>query len=134
MEQDRHRSSIIPYLCVNGAESAIAYYSAVFEAKELDRYQDEPGGPIGHVTLEIYGARLFISDEFPEIGVTSPTTLGGTPVAIHVVVPEVDVTTKRATDLGATLLREPQDQPYGERISKIIDPFGHSWMLATLIT
>jgi PhnB protein len=133
METNSHRSPIVPYLCVTGAEAAIAFYSAVFGAQELDRYQDEPNGPIGHATLEIDGALLFVSDEYPEIGVVSPLTLGGTPVSIHITLPDVDAATKRATDLGAKLLREPADQPFGERIGKFTDPFGHNWMVATII-
>jgi len=124
---------VVPYLCVKGAEQAIAFYKDVFDAKELARYQ-EKGGPVGHCTLEIYGGELFVSDEFPEINVLSPATLKGSPVSIHVTVPNVDVTIKRVRERGATIEREPADQPYGERNAKFIDPFGHRWMVATPLT
>jgi len=133
MEAAHSRNAIVPYLCAKGAEAAIAYYKAVFGATEIDRYQEAPTDPIGHATLTMQGATLFISDEFPEIGVVSPITLGGTPVAIHITVPDVDAVTKHAVELGAKLLREPGDQPFGERVSKFIDPFGHAWMVATPI-
>lgn len=134
METERHRNVIVPYLCVKGAEKAIEFYGTVFGAREIERYQDEPGGPIGHVTLDIHGAHLFMADEFPDIGVLSPVTIGGSPVSIHVMVPDVDAATKRAVDLGSKLLREPADQGYGERNSKFTDPFGHMWMVATATT
>jgi uncharacterized glyoxalase superfamily protein PhnB len=133
METKSKRDTIVPYLCVRGAEQAVAYYRHVFGAEEIDRYQDEPGGRIGHVTLKINGAALFMSDEHPEIGVISPQTLGGSPVTIHILVDDVDGVTQRATEGGAKLLRAPADQPYGERNSKFTDPFGHEWMVATLL-
>ena len=34
---------------------------------------------------------------------------------------------------GATSVREPQDQFYGDRSSWVIDPFGHSWYIHTHI-
>lgn len=130
METSR-RTTLVPYICVDGAEKAIAFYTTVFGAKEVERYQDEPGGRIGHVTLDIDGTPLFMSDEHPEIGVISPTTLGGSAVTLHLLVPDVDAATARAVKLGSKLLREPADQPYGERNSKFVDPFGHVWMIAT---
>jgi len=72
---DNPANAIVPYLCVSRGEDAVTFYTHVFGAEEIDRYQDEPGGRIGHVTLKISGSLLFISDEFPEIGVLSPETL-----------------------------------------------------------
>ena len=126
-------SAIVPYLCASNAEAAVTFYRTVFGAVETDRYQDTPGAPIGHVTLEIYGSSLFLSDEFPEIGVISPTTLGGTPMAVHVTVPDVDSVTQLALKEGATLLREPADQGNGHRNAKFRDPFGHVWMVSAPI-
>jgi PhnB protein len=122
--------TIVPYLCVDEAEKAISYYQSVFGATELDRYQ-EPGEPVGHCTLEIYGNRLFLSDEFPEITVLSPKSLGGSPVMIYVSVPNVDETIARVRGVGGTVDREPADQGSGERNAKFIDPFGHRWMVAS---
>jgi len=132
-EAENHPSPLVPYLCVKGAETAVAYYGIVFGGKEIERYQEEPGGPIGHVTLELCGAKLFMSDEFPSIGVLSPETIGGSSVTLHLSVDDVDDVTKLAVEGGAKLLREPANQPYGERNSKFIDPFGHIWMIATQI-
>lgn len=134
MESGKPYNTIIPYLCVGGAERAIEYYREVFGARELDRYQEAPGERVGHATLEVNGSYLFLADAFPEIGVISPTTLGGTAVTIHLMVPDLDATTEKAVTLGAKLVREPKDQPHGQRNSKIIDPFGHSWMLSSALS
>jgi PhnB protein len=123
--------TIVPYLCINGAEAAINFYGKVFGAVEKERYQNGPDAPIGHVTLELLDSALYLSDEFPEIGVISPTTLGGTPMAIHVTVPNVDSVFALAIQNGAKVLREPADQGIGFRNAKFLDPFGHAWMVSS---
>ena len=123
--------TIVPYLCVFSTESAIAFYKSVFGAAELERYQDEPGGRIGHATLELAGGILYLSDEYPEIGVISPTTLGGTPMAVHLTVGNVDSVFELALTHGAEALRAPADQGIGFRNAKFLDPFGHAWMIST---
>jgi PhnB protein len=40
---------------------------------------------------------------------------------------------KRAVAAGAKGIREPADQPYGDRMSGVADPFGYKWWIATHI-
>lgn len=119
-----------PYLCVAGAADAIAFYVRAFGAVETMRLA-EPGGRIGHAEITIGGAPLMLSDEYPEEGVKSPKTIGGTPVAIHVYVPDVDALAERAAAAGATIVRPVADQFYGDRSTTLLDPFGHRWFFAT---
>lgn len=126
----RMRQTVTPYLCVKGAEKAICFYSTVFGAKELVRYPGEDGR-IGHVTFEIFGAQIFMADEYPEINVLSPETLGGSAVSIHLYVDDVDAVIERARAAGGIVTREPADQSYGDRNAKFTDPFGHGWMIAS---
>jgi uncharacterized glyoxalase superfamily protein PhnB len=71
-----------------------------------------------------------LSDEYPEMGVRSPASLGGTPVALHVSVSDVDSLFDRAVAAGATALLAPADQPHGARHGTLLDPYGHRWMLS----
>ena len=119
-----------PYLCVKGAGQAIAFYVRAFGAVETMRLA-EPGGRIGHAEIRIGDSPIMISDEYPEEQVLSPATLGGTPVAIHLYVNDVDALVARAEKEGAKVLRPPADQFYGDRSASLLDPFGHRWMLAT---
>lgn len=119
-----------PYLSVRGAADALAFYVRAFGAVETMRLA-EPGGRIGHAEITIGEARIMLSDEYPEQGVKSPATLGGTPVAIHLYVPDVDAFVARAVDAGAKLVRPVADQFYGDRSGSILDPFGHHWFVAT---
>jgi len=119
-----------PYICVKGASDAIAFYVKAFGAVEEFRLA-EPGGRIGHAEIKIGGAPIMLSDEYPEEGVRSPATLGGTPVGIHLYVADVDAVAERAVAAGAKLLRPVADQFYGDRSATLLDPFGHRWFFAT---
>src|SRR5262245_50893984 len=114
---------VFPYLRVRGAKDAIKFYNQVFGAEETFRIE-EPSGRIGHVQLKFGPVTVMLSDEYPERGILSPLAFGGTGSSLHVHVANVDALTKRAVEMGAKLLMAPQDQPHGERMSKVVDPFG----------
>jgi uncharacterized glyoxalase superfamily protein PhnB len=125
-----------PYLCVHDADAALAFYAAAFGAEETMRIpQPAPDTRLGHAEVVIGGTRIMLSDEFPEIGVLSPRTLGGSPFQLHLTFDDVDIDAviARAEGAGATVLRPPADQFYGERSGQVVDPFGHRWTLGTPI-
>jgi PhnB protein len=119
-----------PYICTKGADKAIAFYVKAFGATESFALR-EPNGKIGHAELEIAGARLLLSEEYPDFGALSPQTIGGTPVSIHLYVADVDAFVARAEAAGATLLRPIRDEFYGDRVAMLACPFGHKWHIAT---
>ena len=121
---------LTPYLCVDGADAAITFYAEVFGAKERMRLPG-PGGRVGHTELEIGDALLMLSDEYKEMGILGPASIGGTPVTLSIYVDDVDAVFATAIELGATATREIQDQFYGDRSGQFIDPFGHRWSVAT---
>lgn len=112
--------------------AALDWYRDVFDATEVLRYTGDDGR-IGHAELRVGTAVWYLADEYPEIDVTGPATLGGTTVALHLSVDDVDATYQRAVDGGARSLQPPADQPHGSRHGTIVDPFGHRWMLSTPI-
>jgi PhnB protein len=122
--------TVTPYLCVDGADAAIAFYTAVFGASERNR-MPMPGGRVGHCELQIGDSLVMLSDESPEMGIVGPNTVGGTPVTISVYVDDVDSVFARAVDAGATALRPVETQFYGDRSGQFVDPFGHRWSVAT---
>ena len=127
-------SAVTPYLSVSNAAHMIDFYKKVFGAVETMRLS-QPDGRIGHAELTINGAAIMLADEFPEMGFLSPKTLGGTrsPVSIHLYVENVDEVYKLALCAGATSLREPADQFYGERNAQVRDHSGHCWDISTKI-
>ncbi len=124
------RTTATPYLSVRGASAAIEFYKKAFGAREVTRLV-QPDGRIGHAEINIDGARIMLADEFPEIGFRSPESLGGSPVNIHLDVPDVDAVARQAIAAGAKLVRPVTDQFYGDRSGQLSDPFGYTWTVST---
>jgi PhnB protein len=122
--------ALTPYVVVKGAALAIQFYVDVFGAREIYRLA-EPSGKIGHAELTIGEGKLMVADEYPDWGALSPASIGGSPVSMHLYVDDVDQIVQRAVDFGATTLRQPKDEFFGDRAAMIVDPFGHRWQLAT---
>jgi PhnB protein len=93
----------------------------------------EPDGRLGHAELEIGSAMIMLADEFPDLGIRAPKTIGGTPVTISLYVENVDDVFTKAINAGATALRPVTNQFYGDRTGQFEDPFGHRWSVATRI-
>jgi PhnB protein len=121
---------VTPYLCVDGAAAAIDFYGRVLGMKERMRMA-APNGKIGHAELQLGESVVMLSDEYPEMNVVGPKTVGGTPVTISVYVPAVDEVFERAVKAGATVIRPVENQFYGDRSGQFEDPFGHRWNVAT---
>lgn len=122
-------TAVIPYLTASDAVGALAWYTQAFGAEEQFRVVG-PDGLLGHAEFRIGDAVFYLSDEHPAMGVVSPTSLGGTPYAMHLTVTDVDAMFARAVAAGATAQREPEDQPHGARHGTLLDPYGHRWMLS----
>lgn len=122
--------AVTPYLIVRGAAKALEFYQKAFGAKELFR-MPRPDGRIGHAEIKVGDSHVMLADEFPEMDVRSPHSLGGTAVQMLLYVEDVDSTAARAVAAGLTELRPVKDQFYGDRSGTFRDPFGHIWTIAT---
>jgi PhnB protein len=125
-------TALVPYLAISGAARALDWYPEAFGAVEELRVVGDDGR-IGHAEITIGAARVMVADEYPEIDVRSPQTLGGSPTLLHLTVPDVDAAFARAVAAGATALAEPEDQVHGNRHGTLVDPFGHRWMLSQVV-
>ncbi|HVY70835.1 MAG TPA: VOC family protein [Verrucomicrobiae bacterium] len=119
-----------PYIICRDAARAIDFYKQAFGASEIMRMPWH-GGRIGHAELRISKAIVMLADEFPEMDIRSPQSIGGSPVSLLVYVEDVDALVKRAEAAGAKVIKPLADQFYGDRSCKLADPFGHLWMFAT---
>lgn len=124
---------LTPYLVCRNATSAIAFYAEAFGAAERFRMTDPSDGRLGHAELDLAGGTLMLADEYPDFGAISPDTLGGTAVTLHLAVEDVDAATARAEAAGATVLRRPATQSFGERVAALVDPYGHRWLLSQTV-
>lgn len=126
-------TSVTPYIVVRGGEAAIAFYKAAFGAEEIFRMTDPSDGRIGHAELRFGDSIVMLSDEYPDFGAVGPDAIGGSPVTLHLSTKAVDADVALAAAEGATVLRAPADQSFGERSALVLDPFGHRWMLSQTI-
>jgi uncharacterized glyoxalase superfamily protein PhnB len=126
--------TLTPYIIVSDARRAMDWYIEVFGAQRRGEPHINADGTIGHAEVGIGDAVLMFaeaSDLWPDVPVRAPDR-SGSPAAfshtLHLQVDDVDASTERARLGGASVEREPTDQPYG-RGAVIVDPFGHRWML-----
>jgi PhnB protein len=119
---------LFAYLRVRDAAKAIEFYKAAFGATEKYRLS-EPSGRIGHCELDFDGTIVMVSEEYPEMNINGPETVGGTTFSLHLHVDDADAMMARAAKAGAKVVRAPTDQFYGERSGTLRDPFGHEWMI-----
>ena len=123
---------VYPYLRTRDGNAAIEFYKHAFGAVE-DFRLTEPNGRVGHAELKFGEATVMVSQEYPEYGIHGPTDSVPTGSSIHLHVDDVDAVTRQAVAAGAKLVMEPTDQFYGERSSRVLDPFGHEWLLGSHI-
>ena len=123
---------VTPYLTVEGAADAIAFYADILGAEERVR-MGGPEGQVMHAELAIGDSMIMLADAFPEMGGLPPSKLGGSPVSLMVYVADVDDVFARAVKAGAKEVQPVQDKFYGDRSGEFEDPFGHRWHVATHI-
>lgn len=124
--------SVQPYVMLKNCAEAIPFYSRAFGAKEKFR-MTKPEGGIGHAEIEIGDSVIMMADEAPTMDAYSVEHFGGSPISLLIYTEDCDAMYARALAAGATGLREPADQPYGDRMSGVKDPFGYKWWIATSI-
>jgi PhnB protein len=124
------RASAAPRIAFKNAARAIDFYKAAFGAVEAMRFEHE--GKIPHAELRIGDSTVLVTDEWPEGGRFSAETLGNSPVAMALSVPDVDAFFQHAVDAGATVVLPVRDQFYGRREGTLRDPFGYLWSVSTV--
>ncbi len=122
--------SITPYLMIKGASEAIEFYKRAFGATEIFRLS-HPNGQIGHAEIKIGDSSIMLADPCEQGAFRTPQSLGGSSVALHVYVKNVDAQFAQALSAGAKAIKPVFDQFYGDRTGTLQDPFGHIWFLAT---
>jgi PhnB protein len=123
-------TAVTPYLFVEGAEKAIAYYGEVLGAKLRYKIPGE-GGKVMHAEIEIDKAVIMMGEPNGSYGGVSPRKLKGRAAGLYVYVKDVDATLKKAEQSGSTIAMPAATMFYGDRVGGFIDPFGHFWTVGT---
>jgi len=111
-------------LSVRNGAKAVQFYQAAFGAEVLFELQE--GGSVV-AQLSVAGAEFWLADESPEHGNFSPESIAGSTVRLILVVENPDAVYAKAVATGAKEVWPVDDQPYGWRVGRIVDPFGHHW-------
>ena len=112
-------------LSVRNGAKAVEFYKSAFAATELFRIDADDGAVVAQ--LSVGASDFWLADESPEHMNFSPDSLGGGTVRMVMVVENPDAAFDRAVAAGAKVISPVADQPYGWRIGRIEDPFGHHW-------
>lgn len=124
----RPTDKVVPEICVDDGLRALAFYAEAFGAVELQRMLAPDGKRLLHGEITISGHRLFVIDEFRDVGTCRcPRTLGGTGVRVVLEVRDADAFVARACAAGASVMMPVTKMFWGARYAKLSDPFGHEW-------
>ena len=120
---------ITPHIVVQGADRAVAFYREAFGAEELSRIPT-PDGRLMSVQLRIGDGLLHLADEFPELGVLAPPSIGGTAVVLALEVEDAEAVFAQAVGAGAQVRQPLQEAFWGDLHGQLEDPFGHRWNIS----
>lgn len=120
--------TITPHIVVRDAARAAEWYVQALGARERAR-TPIPDGRFMQIELRFGDSTVMIADEFPEMGVVSPLSIGGTASVLALRSANVGELWTRAVGSGAEVSLPLQDMFWGDRHGEIIDPFGHKWAL-----
>jgi len=115
--------TVCPYLVVPGVAKLIEFVKQVFDAKEV-YVSRRPDGSVMHAEVKIGDSIVMMGE-----GADSKNFPG----MLHLYMEDVDAVYQRAVQAGAKSLREPADQPYGDRSGGVEDAFGNQWWISTHI-
>ncbi len=124
--------SIQPYLMFEHAGPAIAFYVAAFGAVERLRMQG-PDGRVGHAEIQIGDSCVMMADENSTFRAYGAGHYHGSPISLLLYTEDCDAVYMQAVEAGAEGVREPSDQPHGDRMGAVKDPFGYTWYITTHI-
>jgi PhnB protein len=128
-QPDTERVPITPHVVVQGAEAAAAFYRDAFGAEEVERIPT-PDGRLMSLQLRLRGSVLHLADEFPEMEVLAPPSIGGTAVVLALEVADAEAAFAQAIAAGAAVRQPLADMFWGDRHGQLVDPFGHRWNIS----
>jgi uncharacterized glyoxalase superfamily protein PhnB len=128
----------VPFLSYEDVGAAVEWLLRAFGFRESGERYTDPDGRATHAEIDLDGATVMLGWPGPDY--QSPATHARNcdharkwlevPYVVDgvlVYVDDIDAHLERARSAGATILREPKDEPYG-RLYNAADLEGHRWM------
>lgn len=116
--------TVTPFIIVKGATQLMDFMRDAFDAVEMVRVLGE-NGKLGHAEMRIGSSAVMMFDakeDWPQ-----------TPCFLRLYIEDCDTTYKQALQAGAFSITEPTNMPWGDRVSRVKDPFGNLWWIQTRI-
>jgi PhnB protein len=117
-------STLTPTLSLEDSRVFMAFCKKAFGASLRGGIMTGPDGKVMHAELEIGDSVLMVSDAMGE-----PPRPGN----LMVYAEDADKTFKKAVKAGATVLMPLEDQFWGDRFGRVVDPFGNYWSIASRV-
>ena len=114
--------TVTPYLTVTGVANLLEFLKQAFDATVVECMK-RPDGTVMHAEARI-GDSIVMMGEAQGDWKPKPSNL-------YVYVKDVDAVYRQALRAGATSLREPANQFYGDRSGGVQDASGNQWWIAT---
>jgi uncharacterized glyoxalase superfamily protein PhnB len=105
-----------------GADEFIDFLTRAFGAR-LEARHAFPNGLVGHAIVNIDGSPIECGE--------GHEPLRSEPAAFYLYVPDADARYRQALAAGATSVYGVADQPWGDRVGGVRDPWGNEWFIAT---
>ena len=114
--------TVTPYIMVDKPQVLIDFMKNAFFAKEINRSINPTNGDIANCILQI-GDTCFMVSQARE-------QYAGMRTSFYLYVDDVEAIHKRAIENGAKVEFEPENMPYEDRQSGVIDPCGNYWWIS----
>jgi uncharacterized glyoxalase superfamily protein PhnB len=126
------RSGLTPTVFYRDPKAALDWLAKAF-GFEVSLLLTDAEGKLAHAEMSIGDASLGVGGEWagPQLGgakMRSPASLDGASTQfIWADVTNIDAHAAKAEAAGARLAQRPEDQFYGDRTYRALDPEGHVW-------
>lgn len=119
-------SSVVPYLCLDGAAAAAAFYERAFGAVIVAAMPADANGKTHNIHLHVHGISVMLSDWFPELTGPFEAPQG---FNLMLMVDDAHAWCDRAAVAGAEVISPIQQMFWGDTYGQVRDPFGVTWAI-----
>jgi PhnB protein len=127
------RTTFAPHLQIRNVLAAMEFYKDAFDAIELRRVTN-PDGSVHVAEMSIDGALFHIHEEVAHKRQISPETAEAVTCLIGLFIADPDTMIRNAVAAGGRITSPLQDYDYGYRQGVVTDPFGHQWLIQSVIS
>ena len=127
------RPTLTSALSYRDPKAALAWLEKAFGFQTVMVISGEDGR-IAHAEMRVGNGLLMLGGEWSERHRSPRSVQGFNTQTVHVhLESDLDGHCQRARNAGASILQEPDDQFYGDRTYRAIDPEGHIWSFAQTV-